>query len=234
MMKKTPLILLPGLLCDKTLWQHQITTLNDMAEIFVADLTRDNSMEDMAKRILDDAPEKFALAGMSMGGYLALEIIRQAPKRVLKLALLNTTAAPDTPEKKAMRIGHIKHAQSDKFCAMTKSFLKSLLHKSRLDDKELCEIITEMTSKMGAEVYINQQEAILGRTDNRPFINIIECPTLIICGKQDEATPLVLHEEMHREIPNSKLVIIDECGHMSPIERPHAVSAAIQYWLQDN
>lgn len=232
-MKKIPLILLPGLLCDKTLWQHQIESLSDIADIFVADLTKDNTFEAMAQRILKDAPQHFALAGMSMGGYLAMEIMRQAPKRVAKLALLNTTASPDTPEKKAMRINHIKQAESNKFHAMSKAFLKSLLHESRLGEQELCEIITKMTSKMGADIYRNQQEAILNRVDSRPFINNIQCPTLILCGKQDETTPVELHQQMHDKIPNSRLIIVDKCGHISPIERPYAVSVAMQYWLQE-
>jgi len=228
----TPLVLLPGLLCDAALWRHQMDTLADIAEITVADLTGDDRFDDMARTVLKAAPETFALAGLSMGGYVAHEIMRQAPDRVTRLALLDTSARADTPGQSERRRAFIAQTRHGDFKGVTSRLLPMLIHPDRLEDGDLTETITTMAEGVGREAFLRQQNAIMHRPDGRRDLSAIHCPTLVLCGRQDALTPLAGHEEMADGIPNSTLVVIEDCGHMAPLERPRAVSAVLRYWLQ--
>lgn len=231
-MAKTPLILCPGLLCDGLLWRHQTESLGDVADIIIADLTRDDSVAGMARRVLENAPERFALAGLSMGGYVAQEIMRQAPERVIRLALMDTTAQPDPPAQSARREGFINLAQMGKFMGVTPRLLPLLIHPDRLGDQALTQAVMDMARHVGKEAFVRQQTAIINRPDSRGDLARIACPTLVVCGRQDALTPLALHEEMAAAIPDARLVVIEECGHLPPMERPQAASALLRYWLQ--
>ena len=231
MTRKTPLLLLPGLLCDAALWRAQIADLADLAECSVADLTRHDSVEGMAEAALADAPPRFALAALSMGGYVAHEIMRRAPERVERLALLDTSARADSDEQRARRRGLITLARQGRFRGVTPRLLPLLVHPARLDDEPLVEIVMGMAERIGRDAFLRQQTAILGRPDSRPDLPRIDCPTLVLCGRQDAVTPLEGHEEMAAAIPAARLVVIEECGHLSPLERPAAVSAAMREWL---
>ena len=228
----TPLVLLPGLLCDAALWRHQTDTLADIAEITVADLTGDDRFDDMARTVLKAAPETFALAGLSMGGYVAHEIMRQAPDRVTRLALLDTSARADTPGQSERRRAFIEQTRHGDFKGVTSRLLPMLIHPDRLEDGDLTETITAMAEGVGREAFLRQQNAIMHRPDGRRDLSAIHCPTLVLCGRQDALTPLAGHEEMADGIPDSTLVVIEDCGHMAPLERPRAVSAVMRYWLQ--
>ncbi len=232
MASKLALILLPGLLCDHALWRHQIETLGDLADITVADLTQDDTLPAMAERVLATAPERFALAGLSMGGYLAQEIMRRVPQRVLKLALLDTSFYADTPEQLKRRRGLIELSQKGAFKGVTSRLLPLLIHESRLQDEDLTETVFAMAESVGKEAYPRQQHAIMTRTDGRADLAQISCPTLVLCGRQDVLTPLSVHEEMAEQIPNATLVVVEDCGHLAPLERPRTVSAVMRYWLQ--
>ncbi len=232
MSARTPLILLPGLLCDERLWRHQTDTLADIAVITVADLTGDDRLEDMARSVLETAPETFALAGLSMGGLVAQAVMRQAPDRVTRLALLDTSARADTPEQSDRRRAFIDQARHGDFKGVTSRLLPLLIHPDRLEDGDLTGTITTMAERVGREAFLRQQNAIMNRPDGRRDLSAIHCPTLVLCGRQDALTPLVGHEEMAEGIPNSKLVVIEDCGHAAPLERPRAVSALMRYWLQ--
>jgi pimeloyl-ACP methyl ester carboxylesterase len=229
--KKIPLLLLPGLLCDAALWRAQVADLADLAECRIADLTRHDSVAAMAEAALSDAPPRFALAGLSMGGYVAHEIMRRAPERVERLALLDTSARADSDEQRARRRGLITLARRGRFRGVTPRLLPLLVHPSRLDDEPLVEIVMGMAERIGREAFLRQQTAILGRPDSRPDLPRIACPTLVLCGRQDALTPLEVHEEMAAAIPAARLVVVEECGHLSPLERPAAVSAAMREWL---
>ena len=231
MSAKTPLILLPGLLCDEALWAPQIAALSDLATCSVADLTRDDSMAAMARRVLDGAPARFALAGLSMGGYAAQEIMRQAPERVVRLALLDTSARADTPERLAQRRGFIELAHKGEFHGITPRLLPIYLHPDHLEDKAITEAVLAMAQRVGREGYLRQQEAIMGRADGREDLKRIRVPTLVLCGRDDQATPLKLHEEIAALIAGSTLAVIDRCGHLSTIEKPAEVGAAMRQWL---
>lgn len=231
---KTPLMLAPGLLCDERLWRHQIERLRGIADAVVADLTRGSSVREMARAVLDAAPseERFALAGLSMGGYVALEVARTAPERVARLALLDTSARPDAPEQTAARRELIALARDGRFGEVPRRLLPRLVHPSALDDRALAETVIGMAEAVGPEAFIRQEEAIIGRPDGREDLQGIGCPTLVLCGREDELTPLDLHEEMAALIPGSRLRVIEGCGHLSTLERPDEVTAALRGWLE--
>jgi pimeloyl-ACP methyl ester carboxylesterase len=228
---KIPLVLLPGLLCDRALWAPQLAALGDIAEARVADLTRDESLPAMAARVLAEAPARFALAGLSMGGYLAQEIMRRAPERVLRLALLDTSARADTSERLAQRRGLIELAQKGEFKGITPRLLPQWLHPDHLADEMLTRTVMEMTQRVGRDAYLRQMKAIMARPDGRGDLPRIRVPTLVLCGREDQATPLALHEEIAALIPEATLVAIERCGHLSTLERPELVNAALWRWL---
>lgn len=227
-----PLILLPGLLCDGALWQHQSRALADITQVSVADFTAEGTIGAMASRVLAQAPERFALAGLSMGGYVALEILRQAPDRVARLALLDTNARADSPQQTADRWALIGLARSGEFKGVTRRLLPLLVHRDRVNDEPLANAIFAMAERVGREAFIRQQRAIMGRPDSRRDLGLIHCPTLVLCGRQDLLTPLAMAEEMAEKIPRAVLVVIEDCGHLAALEQPQAVSAVLRYWLQ--
>src|SRR5271163_4124489 len=196
MTKKPALIFLPGLLCDAALWQSQIDRFGSRLEITVADLTRDNSLRGMAGRVLAAAPPRFALAGLSMGGYVAQEILREAPGRVSRVALLDTSARPDSAEQTARRRALITLAQTGKFKGVTPRLLPLLVHPARLDDPALTGTVMAMAERVGQAAFLRQQNAILKRPDGRPDLPNVGCPALILCGVQDVLTPPALSREI--------------------------------------
>lgn len=232
MPEKTPLVLLPGLLCDGALWRHQTETLADIAEVTVADLTGDDTMNGLVASVLDAAPETFALAGFSMGGYVAQEIMRRAGERVTRLALLGTAARADTPETAESRQAYLELAKKGQFKGITRRLLPLFIHPGRLGDEALSGAVRKMTERVGRRAFVNQTTATLNRADGVADLAAISCPTLVLVGRQDMLTPVGLHEEMAAAIPDSTLVVIEDCGHLAPMEQPHAVSAVMRYWLQ--
>lgn len=232
MPRKTPLVLLPGLLCDAALWWHQTRTLGDIAEISIADVTRADQAGLAAQGILASAPDEFALAGLSMGGCIALEIMRQAPDRVIRLALLDTSALPDTHEAIRFRQELIDLARIGQFKGVTRRLLPKLIHSERTADRALVQSIMDMAERVGRYAFLRQQRLLMNRPDSRHDLALIHCPTVVICGRQDGLTPLADSLEMTEKIPCGKLVVIEDCGHLSTMERPRAVSAVLRYWLQ--
>ncbi|TAK97908.1 MAG: alpha/beta fold hydrolase [Rhodospirillaceae bacterium] len=225
------LVLIPGLLCDHALWAHQVRYLSDTADVTVADVTRDDTLAAMAERVLAEAPRTFALAGLSMGGYVAQEIMRQAPERVERLALLATNARADSAEKVANRQELIRLADLGKFKGVTPRLLPNLIHPSRLKDPAVADVVMEMAGRVGQEAFKRQQHAIMTRNDGRADLAAIRVPTVVICGREDALSSVELHREMAEGIAGGKLVVIEDCGHLSPLERPYAVTAVMRYWL---
>jgi pimeloyl-ACP methyl ester carboxylesterase len=226
-----PILLVPGLggslriyaPLEPALWRHGPVT--------VANHIRDDNMGAIARRILAEAPPRFALAGHSMGGYIAFEIVRQAPDRVAKLALLNTQARPDTPEATARRRGQIGRAQAGEFHAVLDEMFPSFVHPSRGGDSALRKLVHDMGDDVGVEAFVRQQTAIMGRPDSRPTLARIECPTLVLSGDEDNTIPNSLSKEMAEGIHGARLVILPNCGHLSQVEQPEAVAAALVDWL---
>jgi pimeloyl-ACP methyl ester carboxylesterase len=226
-------ILLPGLLCDERLWTAQIEALSDIAHVTVARLDAADSVTAMAEAVLERAPfPAFMLAGLSMGGYVALEIMRQQPKRVLGLALLSTSARPDTPEATDGRKALMKQSKED-FPGVIAQLLPKLLHESRLDDPVLPATVAAMAKELGPEVFRQQQAAIIGRPDSRPGLHEITCPTLVVCGRDDKITPVEVHAEMAERIPGAHLAVIEHCGHLATLEQPEQVSQQLRSWLTE-
>ena len=226
-----PIVLVPGLNCSARLYADQIPALWQIGAVTVADHRRDDSMAAMARRILAGAPARFALAGLSMGGYVAFEIMRQAPERVAKLALLDTGARAETPERTAERKPLIEMARQGRFAEITENQYPLLVHKSRHGEAELKAKVRAMNEETGPEAYVRQQQAIMGRPDSRPGLAAIACPTLVLVGDGDELTPLVLAREMAAGIRGARLVVIPDCGHLATLERPEAVTRALVEWM---
>ena len=225
-------VFVPGLLCDAQLWEPQLAGLSPGVDPWVPDVTRDDSMAGMAARVLAEAPPgKFALAGLSMGGYVAMEMMRQAPERVTRLALLDTQARADTPEATERRLALIELAQRGKFMGVTERLLPLLLHRSKLRDARLVGIVTSMAQNVGKDAFLRQQKAIMGRIDSRESLRAIRCPTLVLCGAEDLLTPADRHREMAALVPGSRLEIIAGCGHLSTLEKPQEVNRALRDWL---
>jgi len=231
MTDRMPLVLLPGLLCDQALWQAQATALEDIAKPAVADLTRDDSLPVMARRVLAAAPPRFALAGLSMGGYVAQEIMRQSPDRVSRLALLDSSARAETPAQTARRRTVIELAQRGAFKAVAPQLWPLFVHPDRLEDTPLVNEFTAMAERVGPDAFLRQQQAIMARPDGRADLPRIAVPALLLCGREDQVTPLALHEEMASLIPGAHLLVIEHCGHLSTMERPAEVAAALRRWL---
>jgi pimeloyl-ACP methyl ester carboxylesterase len=228
---RMPLILLPGLLNDARLWRHQVADLAPLAELEVADLIGPDSIGAMAQRVLAMRSGRFALAALSMGGYVAFEVMRRAPDRVERLALLDTSARADTPEQTARRRGLIELAQKGRFLGVTPRLLPQLLHPDHVRDHAIANTVVQMARSVGREGFLSQQRAIMGRPDSRPDLANIRCPTLVLGGKQDAVTPPEVMEEIAAGIPGARLVLLDRCGHLSPLEQPEQVTAAMAAWL---
>lgn len=232
MSARVPLILLPGLLCDRALWRHQIEHLADIADMTVPDLGSDDSVEGMTRRVLAAAPPRFALAGLSMGGYVAHAIMRAAPERVLRLALFDTSARADTQEQSARRRSLIALAEKGRFKGVTPRLLPLLVHPARLADKPLTAAVLAMAERIGKEAFFRQQKAVMGRPDSRPFLPRYACPTLVAVGRADAITPIEVSAEMARLIPGAALVTIEGSGHLPPLEQAVAATALLRYWLR--
>lgn len=227
----TNLVLIPGLSCTRALWAPQLAALADVASMTVADHTRHDRMAAIAASILAAAPERFALAGLSMGGYIAYDILRQAPERVTKLALLDTGYRADTPERSAQRRTLVALAEREGVRKAAETMLPVLVHTSRLTDKALVEAVLQMGPDIGIEAFKRQQAALMTRPDSAPLLPAIRCPTLVIVGDADALTPPDLSREIAAAIPGAKLEIIPDCGHLSTMERPDAVNRALRAWL---
>ncbi|WP_416897512.1 MAG: alpha/beta fold hydrolase [Minwuia sp.] len=230
-MRKQNLLLVPGLLCTARLWRDQIEGLDDIAEMTVARHQLDASIEEIARRVLSEAPDRFALAGLSMGGYIVFEIWRQAPERVSRIALLDTRATLDPPETTKERLEQLKLIERGRFTGIHRKLAPSFVHPDRADETALIDAITGMATETGKNGFVNQTKAIMGRVDSRPTCRTIDVPTLVLCGRQDTRTPIHMHEEMHGLIPGSRMVIIEDCGHLSPMERPDEVNTELRAWL---
>ena len=229
-----PLLLLPGLMNDDRVWSKQLTTFSNGRKVVVSRTDGQDNMTLLAQTALATMPiGPFAVAGFSLGGYVALEVFRQAPERVIGIAMVDTGARPDSDQAKAMRqrmIDGVGSGAAD-FSSVATAFLPRVVHPSKVNDKPLTELLISMAKTIGSAGFVRQQQAAMGRADSRELLAVIFCPALIVCGRQDQIAPQELSEEMAECIPGADLVLLDECGHMAPLERPDSVSAAMQSWL---
>lgn len=228
------LYLVPGLLCDETIWSHQIAGLHRSdLETRVADLTGQDSITAMAQTVLADAPEHFALAGHSMGARVALEIVRMAPERVERLALLDTGVHPQRLGEAESRGALVALARAEGMGALAAKWLPPMVHPDRVSDRALMDELTAMVQRKSVETFERQVRALLDRPDARAVLDGIRCPVLIGVGRQDSWSPPSQHETMAAAIPKAHPVIFENSGHMAPIEAPSAVTAALDAWLTE-
>lgn len=227
---RPPLLLLPGFLCDEDLWRDPLTGLADVADCRVADLGHGDSIAALAGQVLATAPPRFALAGFSFGGYVAREIARQAPQRIERLALLDTSFHADTPERIAQRRAANKSVSlPGEFRGMTGQLLPSFIAANRPHDTALVQRINAMTLRQGREVPVRQNA--MRREDGTAALRGLTCPVLVLCGRHDVLTPPSLHRDMAALMPQAELVMVEDSGHMSPMEQPAAVTRAMRQWL---
>ncbi|TVQ35730.1 MAG: alpha/beta fold hydrolase [Geminicoccaceae bacterium] len=231
MTDRIPLVLLPGLGCDERLWAHAAAHLADMADVQVPGILDGTHVAEMAASVLAAAPPSFALAGLSMGGYVAMEIMRRAPSRVFRLALLDTKADLDPPEVKAARHEALRDIDAGRFDAHIDGRLSALLGPAALTQPGPVELVRSMAETVGADRYSRQMHAIMSRPDSLASLAEIACPTLVLCGREDVLTPPEAHARMAEAIPRARLALIEQCGHLAPIEQPQAVTALLRDWL---
>jgi pimeloyl-ACP methyl ester carboxylesterase len=233
---KQPLVFLPGLLSDGSIWTYQCRALADIAECSSIEWSTENSLQGMAQTALREAPERFSVAGHSMGGRVALEIYQLAPHRVERMVLLNTgyqplAFGPAGEQEKRDRCALLEIARSQGMPAMARKWLVAMIDPARKEDSSLTDAIAEMFGRKTPETFAAQIQALLGRPDRSELLGQIRCPTLLITGREDAWSPPMRHAVMAAKIPQSKLVVIPNCGHMSPLERPAELAEALRSWL---
>jgi pimeloyl-ACP methyl ester carboxylesterase len=226
-----PILLVPGLVSSPRIYAPVAPALWRFGPVTVANHIRDGHMALIARRILAEAPPRFALAGHSMGGYIAFEIMRQAPERVAKLALLNTQARPDTPEATARRRTMMGRAKGGEYRAVLDELFPGFVHPSRREDASLRRLVHDMGEDIGVEAFVRQLEAIISRPDSRPALAAIKCPTLVLSGDEDNTISNALSVEMADNIHNAKLVILPNCGHLPQVEQTQATADVLVEWL---
>jgi pimeloyl-ACP methyl ester carboxylesterase len=231
MSEPLPIVLIPGMLCSARMYEAQVSALWRHGPVMVADHTRSGSMAGIAASILAAAPHRFALAGLSMGGYISFEILRQAPERVARLALMDTQARSDTPEQSDRRSSQIAMAQSGRLLEVADQQFPLMVAQRHHANAALIALNHKMARDVGAEAFVRQQMAIIGRVDSRPDLPAIACPTLVLVGREDVLTPPDRAEEMAQAIPDARLLVIENSGHLSTVEQPDAVNAALEAWL---
>jgi pimeloyl-ACP methyl ester carboxylesterase len=227
-----PLVLIPGLNCTSELYAPQWPALAAGRTVLVADNRSDDSLSGIVSRLLAAAPPRFALCGLSMGGYIAFEVMRRAPERVSRLALLDTSAKPATPESNQPREQMIALAEKGAFDNVTTLLWQRLVAPSRLADETLRLRVRQMAEEVGPQGFILQQRAIMGRPDSRPGLAAISVPTLVLVGAEDLITPVAEAQEIAAGIGQSaRLVVVPECGHLSTLEAPEALTHQLTEWL---
>lgn len=226
----TPLVFVPGLLCTEALYAPQIAALSDRP-ILVADNRSDDTIGAIAARLLEDAPERFSLVGLSMGGYIAFEIMRRAPGRVDRLALLNTSARADSDERREQRQVLTDLARKNRFDKIPGLFFPGFVHEKNEASEQLRSIVHEMAAETGADAFIRQQNANAARMDSRPSLTQISCPTLVLTGDGDRLISPDLSVEIHQLVIGSELAILEECGHLSTLEQSEEVTGKLRAFL---
>ncbi|MGD0503616.1 MAG: alpha/beta fold hydrolase [Steroidobacteraceae bacterium] len=232
MTEPLPTLLIPGLLCTPRLYAEQIPPLWRLGPVTIADHTRDGSVSAIARRILASAPPRFALVGLSMGGYISFEILRQSPERVAKLVLLDTSCRPDAPEQSDARRAQIALARSGRLREVCDAGFPRLVHPKHWSDPRIRQVLYQMAEEVGVDGFVHQQQANIARPDSRPGLGAIRCPALILVGDSDELTPPERAAEIAHGIADARLVVVPECGHCSPMEQPVFVTRQLLEFLE--
>lgn len=228
----TPFLLIPGLNANARVYASATDALWQFGPVMIANHLEGEGITSIARNILDSAPPTFALGGFSFGGYLAFEILRQAPQRVVKLALIDTSARQDSPELIETRRRRIELTKGGKFGLVVEQSFAASVHPDHVDDERLMDIHRSMSLGNGPDVYVRHQEAIINRPDSRGDLQRIAVPTVIVVGEADQITPVEAAREMEANIPASHLVIVRSAGHLALLEQPHVVNTALIDWAK--
>ncbi len=230
-MSAEAVLYLPGMMCDERLWQHQTRSLPFPA--IHADTTTSDSIGGLAERALSDAPDRFAMVGLSMGGIIAFEIWRQAPERVTHVALLDTNPHADAPARRPIRMQQIEAVLAGGLREVAIEQLKPLyLAEANRDDEALLQILLDMALDLGPDVFESQSIALRDRVDSVPTLPTINCPTLVLCGAEDHLCPVEYHELMATQIPGATLEVVENCGHIASLEQADRVTDALRRLLE--
>jgi pimeloyl-ACP methyl ester carboxylesterase len=230
---RPPVMLISGQLLTADTWTPQVRSLSRDYDLRFADHTRDDTIAVMAERLLAEAPGRFDIVAHAMGGFVAFEVLRRAPERVRSLALLATLASADGPAQTVRREGYIRLVEQGKFPAVIEERIPILVHPVRREDEALLSTVRNMALQTGAQTFMAQQRAIMGRFDSRPGLSAIPCPTLLIWGRQDGIATEAHQDEMRDAIPNVRLTVVEDCGHLLTLERPATVTRILKDWLVD-
>lgn len=229
---KPPVVLLPALLCNAGLFIHQIKTLEEDFDFIVPDLGLEKEISSCAKRILTQLPSSFVLGGISMGGYVAFEILRQAPERVKGLILMDTNASEDTQEKKKKRLEMIELAKTNGIEPLIKPSLIDILAPCHQQNEMINHILVHMARATGVEKYINEQHLIMSRKSAFSLLDKMTCPTLVLTGDQDALSPIEEMEKLAKKIPYSLFAIIENAGHLPCLEKPSAINGVLKTFIK--
>lgn len=229
----TPLLLLPGMMCDARLFQPQIDALSGTVPLVTAPIGTHDSMQAQAAEILTYAPPRFAIAGLSMGGILAMELLRQAPDRIDRIALLDTNPRAELPEVQARRAPQIAAAKNGELRRIMRDEMKPNYLADGPNMGAILDLCMAMASDLGPKVFINQSLALRDRPDQCDTLRQFDGPALVLCGREDKLCPIERHEMMHHLLPNSRLQIVDGAGHLPTLEQPEITTAALIRWLED-
>ncbi|TAG26048.1 MAG: alpha/beta hydrolase [Burkholderiales bacterium] len=236
-MTTLPLILIPGLMCNELVWEPVYPHLSiALSQITVADHGMCDDLSEMAKRLLASAPDRFMMAGHSMGARVALEVMRLAPERVTHLALLDSgftarEAGTKGEEEQVKRFALLKIAREQSVRTMAAQWSQGMVHPERLKDAPLMQAILDMFERKSADVFAAQINALLNRRDTSDVLRSLRIPTLVACGRQDSWATPSQHEAMHALIPKATLRFVEDAGHMAPMERPEAMAAVLNEWM---
>jgi pimeloyl-ACP methyl ester carboxylesterase len=228
----TPLVFLPGMMCDRRLFAPQIAAFNSGRAVSVGDITGRDTMKALAADVLKNAPARFALAGLSMGGIVAMEMIAQAPERIERLALLDTNPRAEAPEMQARRAPQIEKVRAGDLRGVMRDEMKPNYLADGPNKPAILNLCMEMAEDLGPDVFIRQSLALRDRPAQQAALCRLTAPTLVLCGREDRACPVERHELMHRLIPHSTLIIIDDAGHLPTLEKPDETTAALARWLE--
>ena len=230
MTTRSTVVLVPGMLNDDDLWRDQVVALKDCHDVLIADITGSDRLDVLARTVLDQAPERFSLAGFSLGGYVAQEIVRMASGRVQRLALLDTSCRSETPERRQRRRDMDQMARlPGRFHGFGDGMVRRYLGSAHADDPVLTLRVRAMTERLGAEVFLRQNA--IERLDGEDVIRGFEGPLLVLCGQEDVVTSPEEHREMAAMAQDSELVVLGGCGHLTPLEAPDDVSTALLRWM---
>jgi pimeloyl-ACP methyl ester carboxylesterase len=232
-MSRPCVVFASGQLLTEDVWAPQAMALGHDYDLIIADHGHDDTIAGMAKRLLEAAPARFHLVAHAMGGFTAFEVMRQAPERVASLALIATLATADGPAQTERRMGYIRLVEAGRFDQVAEERIPMLVHPDRRGDEALLDVIRHMAADTGAERFLRQQRAIMGRTDSRPSLAAIDVPTLVIRGDADGITTQAQQDEILAGIPHARFVEIAHCGHLPTLEAPEATNRLLAEWLAE-